>query len=53
MFNNKKILILGMARSGEAAARVLIKKNNEVIINDIKEEEYHDKEIFYIKSTWC
>ena len=45
MFNNKKILILGMARSGEAAARVLIKKNNEVIINDIKEEEYHDKEI--------
>ena len=44
MFENKKILILGMARSGVAAARILIKKNNEVIINDLKEEEKHDKD---------
>ena len=43
MFKNMKILILGMARSGVAAARVLIKRGNTVIINDIKEE--HDKEI--------
>ena len=28
-----KILILGMARSGVAAAKVLVKRNNEVIIN--------------------
>ena len=34
-----KILILGMARSGVAAAKVLVKRNNEVIINDIKEEQ--------------
>ncbi len=42
MFENKKVLILGMARSGVAAAKTLIKRNNEVIINDIKSEEYHD-----------
>jgi len=37
MFNNKKILILGMARSGVAAAKLLVNMNNEVIINDIKD----------------
>ena len=42
MFQNKKILILGMARSGIAAAKVLIKRNNEVTINDLKKE--HNKE---------
>ena len=45
MFENKKILILGMARSGVEASKVLIKRGNEVIINDLKEEEKHDKEI--------
>ena len=43
MFTNKKILILGMARSGVAAARVLVKKKNEVIINDVKEKSLHDR----------
>ena len=43
MFKNMKILILGMARSGTASARVLIKRGNKVIINDIKEE--HDKDV--------
>ena len=43
MFENKKILILGMARSGVAASKVLIKKHNEVIINDLKEESFHSK----------
>ena len=43
MFKNMKILILGMARSGVSAARILIKRGNSVIINDIKED--HDKEI--------
>ena len=43
MFENKKILILGMARSGVAAAKTLIKKHNEVIINDFKDENNHDK----------
>ncbi len=44
MFENKKVLILGMARSGVAAAKVLIKKGNEVILNDLKDESCHDKE---------
>ncbi len=39
MFENKKILILGMARSGYEAAKLLIKKNNKVILNDIKDEQ--------------
>ena len=38
MFENKKILILGMARSGYEAAKVLIKRGNTVILNDGKNE---------------
>lgn len=44
MFENKKILILGMARSGFEAAKVLIKKGNTVILNDGKPEEKMNKE---------
>ena len=33
-----------MARSGVAAARVLIKLGNEVIINDMKDESFHNQE---------
>ena len=43
MFENKKILILGMARSGVAAAKVLVERNNTVIINDLKKD--YDKDI--------
>lgn len=43
MFENKKILILGMARSGYEAAKYLSKKNNTVILNDFKEESLQDK----------
>jgi UDP-N-acetylmuramoylalanine--D-glutamate ligase len=43
MFENKKIFILGLARSGFAAAKYLIKHNNEVVLNDNKEEEKLDK----------
>ena len=54
MFNNKKILILGMARSGVAAARVLIKRNNEVIINDKKEaKDLEINDINELKSLGC
>ena len=42
MFQNKKILILGLARSGYAAAKYLVKKGNEVILNDGKEESKLD-----------
>ena len=44
MFRNKKILILGFARSGYEAAKVLIKRGNEVILNDSKEEDAVDRE---------
>lgn len=44
MFRNKKILILGFARSGYEAAKVLIKRGNEVTLNDSKEEDSVDKE---------
>lgn len=42
MFEHKKILILGFARSGYEAAKLLIGRNNEVILNDAKEESQQD-----------
>ncbi len=39
MIEQKKILILGMARSGIAIAKLLSKYQNEIIISDIKEQE--------------
>lgn len=44
MFTEKKILILGLARSGYASAKLLLKRHNKVIVNDLKEEKYHSKE---------
>lgn len=44
MFENKKILILGFARSGYEAAKFLAKRGNIVILNDAKEEEKQDKD---------
>ena len=38
MFTNKKILVLGMARSGYACSKILAKLNSQVILNDGKEE---------------
>ena len=40
MIENKKVLILGFARSGYEAAKLLLKKNNTVILNDNKEESF-------------
>lgn len=39
MFNDKKIFILGMARSGYAAAKLLLQHGNEVLITDSKEQD--------------
>lgn len=39
MFQNKKILILGMARSGYEAAKYLSRLDNTVVLNDGKEEK--------------
>lgn len=44
MFKNKKILILGFARSGYEAAKLLIKRGNYVVLNDSKEEKVLDKD---------
>ena len=44
MFEHQKILILGFARSGYEAAKVLIKRGNEVVLNDQKEESKQDLE---------
>jgi len=43
MFNNKKILILGLARSGYSAALVLHKLNCEIIVNDYNNEDKLNK----------
>ena len=42
MFKDKKILILGLARSGFQAAKILVKRGNEVILNDLKDESKQD-----------
>ena len=39
MFDKKKILILGMARSGVAAAKTLVNLHCKVVINDINEKQ--------------
>ena len=44
MFENNKILILGFARSGYNAAKFLIKRGNDVTLNDSKSEDKLDKE---------
>lgn len=44
MFTNNKIFILGLARSGYQAAKFLIARGNEVILNDGKEESKLDPE---------
>ena len=44
MFENKKILVLGMARSGYEAAKYLIKHGNTVILNDGGSEDKQKKE---------
>ncbi|MDD2409685.1 MAG: UDP-N-acetylmuramoyl-L-alanine--D-glutamate ligase [Bacilli bacterium] len=46
MWEYKKIFILGMARSGYEAAKLLTNKNNKVLITDMKEQnEEHVKEL--------
>ena len=42
MFDNKKIFILGMARSGYQAARVLAHHGCEIVLNDKNENQDKD-----------
>ena len=39
MIENKKVLILGMARSGYEVAKLLSKYSNEIIITDMKDQD--------------
>ncbi len=39
MLENKKIFILGMARSGYEVAKLLVKDNKEIVITDQKEQD--------------
>lgn len=46
MFENKKIFILGMARSGYEAAKLLSKHGNTILVTDMKEQkEEHINEL--------
>lgn len=46
MFENKKIFILGMARSGYEAAKLLARHNNQIVITDGSEQDSeHIKEL--------
>ena len=46
MFNNKKIFVLGMARSGYEVSKLLSKYDNEILITDKNEQnEEHVKEL--------
>ena len=42
MFKDKKVFILGLARSGYQAAKILIERGNRVVLNDGKAEEKLD-----------
>ena len=44
MFKDSKVLILGFARSGYQAAKVLIERGNEVYLTDLKDESKQDSE---------
>ena len=43
MFENNKIFILGLARSGYQAAKLLSKRGNKVVLNDGKSEDKLDQ----------
>jgi len=43
MYENKKILILGAARSGIAVAKLLAKYNNDIVLSDVVEIDYKIK----------
>ena len=52
MYKNNKVFILGIARSGYAAAKVLLKRNNKVIITDAREQkEEHVNELKELGAT--
>lgn len=45
MFKNKKILILGMAKSGFEAAKLLALHHNQILVTDQKEQKEEDVQV--------
>jgi len=46
MFNNKKIFVLGMARSGYEVSKLLSKYDNEILVTDkVEQNEEHVKQL--------
>lgn len=52
-FNGKKILVLGMARSGIAAAKLLLREGAEVTISDLKSGEAFGDDLNEILKAGC
>lgn len=48
MYENKKILVLGMARSGYEVCKLLAKHNNDITITDMKEQD--EKQVEELKN---
>ena len=48
MYENKKILVLGMARSGYEVCKLLANQNNDITITDMKEQD--EKQVEELKS---
>ncbi len=46
MYNNKKVLVLGLARSGFSVAKLLVKQGAQVTINDVDNE--HDENVIKV-----
>lgn len=52
MYRNNKVFILGMARSGYEVAKILLKRDNMVVITDAKEQnEEHVNELKELGAT--
>lgn len=49
MFENKKVVVLGLARSGVSACRFLAKRGCDITVNDLK-ETYDEKILAELKS---
>ena len=52
-WKGKRVLVCGMARSGVAAARTLLKLGAIVTISDRKKEEELDTDLDYLRGKGC
>ena len=44
MFENKKIFVLGLARSGYEVAKLLVNYHNEILVTDLKNDDKEKEE---------